>query len=998
MIRFDYLMPTASVQLPGPLRLGSSYPFVGRTRELATLRALVPRLHGEGRRIALVGGEAGSGKSRLVREFAREAAADGVLVLYGACDAVVRTPYRPFVEALEQLVRGSDAAALREDLGPAGGELARLLPELPATVAGLSDPVAADPDTERHRLHSAVGDLLAGAGRRRALLLVLEDGHWADTSTLLLLRHLARSATDARLLVLATFRDTEVDVPAELADALADLRRADDVVRLKVGGLSEDEIAEFVERAAGHEHDAPVHELASAIHALTEGNAFLVCELWRALLETGALVLDDGAVRLTRPIEEIATPESVREVVSQRVSRLDAATRDLLELAAVAGAEFELAVLRLAAPGGLERPDALEAAVRSGMVEEIPARTLAYRFTHELVRRALYDRLTALRRAELHLSVGNALEIADARSGRMLADLAHHFAAAAPLGEHERAIAYNLLAAEAATAALAFEEAGTRLRTALDIGIEDRSRRAEAQLELGTAYFRAGASLDSLAAFRVAADVARELGDGELFARAAVGFEDACWRPGISDAGALELLEEASSELAPVDSPLRVRLLAGLARALDFQGDHARAAVVRESAVSMGRRLDDRLGVATTLMRSYWSRGQTTLDEILAMLTEARDLAGALVDLELQAEAMEWRVAALMGLGQIDAAARELAVVHELVNRTRQPFMVHVAEHYGSAVALLQGRLRDAEEAAERSREWGRLLTGRDASGIYGIQMFSVRREQGRLSEFAPVVRVLVAGAGGGGGAWRPGLAALLAELGMVDEARHELDRVRREGLDGFRETLWLGSLTFLADAARAVGDEAIAELVYPELLPLSGVSVMIGHGVALYGSADRYLGMLAATLGRTREAEERFLAAAALERRMGARTWLAHTTYEHGRTLVELGAPERAAPLLAEAASLAESIGMPSLLDRVLALGAPVLEAVLPDELSGREAQVLGLIARGLSNREIGAQLHISEHTAANHVRSILRKTGCTNRTEAAAYAMGRGLAQGTT
>jgi DNA-binding CsgD family transcriptional regulator/tetratricopeptide (TPR) repeat protein len=998
MIRFDYPMSTATAQLPGPLRLHASYPFVGRSRELATLRTLVPRLPGEGRRIALIGGEAGSGKSRLVREFAREAAASGVFVLYGACDAVVRTPYRPFVEALEQLVRGSDAGALREDLGPAGGELARLLPELRARVEGLSEPVAAHADTERHRLHSVVGDLLTGAGRRRPLLLVLEDGHWADTPTLLLLRHLVRSATDARMLVVATFRDTEVDVPAELSDALADLRRADDVVRLKLGGLSEDEIAEFVERAAGREQDARVHELTSAIHALTQGNAFLVCELWRALLETGALVLNDGTVRLTRPIAEIATPESVREVVSQRVSRLDAATRDLLELAAVAGTEFELGVLQLAVPFGLERPDALEAAVRSGMVEEVPARTLAYRFTHELVRRALYDRLSALRRAELHLNVGNAIEIADAKSGRMLADLAHHFAAAAPLGDRERAITYNLLAAEAATAALAFEEAGSRLRTALDIGIEDRSRLAEAQLELGTAYFRAGASLDSLAAFRAAAEVARELGDGELLARAAIGFEDTCWRPGISDEGALELLEEASRELALADSPLRVRLLAGLARALDFQGDHARGSVVRDSAVSMARRLDDRHGLATTLMRSYWSRSATTLDEILSMLTEARDLAAELGDLELQAEAMEWRVAALMALGQIDTATRELAIVHELANRTRQPFIVHVAEHYGSALALLHGRLDAAEAAAERSREWGRLLTGRDASGIYGIQMFSVRREQGRLSEFAPVVRVLVGG-GGGGGSWRPGLAALLAELGMVDEARRELERVRRDGLEPFRETLWLASLTYLADAGRAVDDAATAALVYPELLPLAGANVMIGHGVACYGSADRYLGMLSATLGRTGEAEERFLAAAELERRMGATTWLAHTAYEHGRTLLAVGEAERAAPLLAEAALLAESVGMPSLLARVRALGAsPVRAHTLPDGLSEREVQVLGLIARGLSNREIGAQLYISEHTAANHVRSILRKTGCTNRTEAAAYAIGTGLAQGPT
>ncbi len=984
-------MATAVPQLPGPLRLGSSSPFVGRARELAALRTLVPLLEGEGRRIALVGGEAGSGKSRLVRELANATAADGVMVLYGACDSVVRTPYRPFVEALDQLVRGTDAETLREQLGPSGGELARLLPDLPARVRGLPDPVEADPDTERHRLHSAVCDLLVAAGRRRPLLLVLEDGHWADAPTLLLLRHIARSAPDARLLVLATFRDTETDVPAELAETLADLRRADDVARLKLAGLSEQAIAEFVQRAAGGEEDEALHELATAIHSLTEGNPFLVCELWRALLETGSVSVDEGRVRLARPIEEIATPESVREVVGQRVSRLDAATRDLLELAAVAGQEFELDLLR---SGGLDRSEPLDAAVRAGMIEEVPARTLGYRFTHELVRRALLDRLTSLRRAELHLQVAEAIEGTGADGRRRLADLAHHFSAAAPVGGRERALEYNLLAAEAATATLAFGEAVTRLRTALEIGIDDGQLRAETQLALGMAHFRAGDSLDALAAFRAAADIAREIGDGELLARAAIGFEDGCWRPGISDAGALELLEEASAALAPDDSPLRVLLLAGLTRALDFQGDHARAAVVRASAIDMARRLDDRPVLATTLMRSYWARGETTLEEIRTMLTEARDIAVELGDLELQTEAMEWRVAALMALGQIDTAASELAVVHELASRTRQPFMIHVSEHYGSALALLQGRLQEAEAAAERSREWGRLLTGRDASGIYGIQMFSVRREQGRLREFAPVVRILVQSTGRG--SWRPGLAALLAELGMLAEARRELEAVRGAGLDEFRQTLWLASLTYLADAARAVGDEAMAELVYPQLLPLAGGSVMIGHGVALYGAADRYLGMLAATLGEHAEANERFEAAAALERSMGARTWVAHTTYEHGRVLLEAGEAERAAPLLTEAAGLAEAIVMPTLLARVRALRSPEAPSPLPDELSEREAQVLALIARGLSNREIGARLHISEHTAANHIRSILRKTKCANRTEAAAYAIRRGLAQG--
>jgi DNA-binding CsgD family transcriptional regulator len=264
--------------------------------------------------------------------------------------------------------------------------------------------------------------------------------------------------------------------------------------------------------------------------------------------------------------------------------------------------------------------------------------------------------------------------------------------------------------------------------------------------------------------------------------------------------------------------------------------------------------------------------------------------------------------------------------------------------------------------------------------------MFGVRREQGRLAELAPVIR-LMAGDAGRQGPWRPGLASLLVELGMEAEARRELARVAAEGLDGFRASLWLASLTYLTDACVALGDEATAELLYPELASLTGVNVMIGRVVACYGSVDRYLGMLAATLGAWDRAEMHFERAMALNRRMGAATWLAHTAYEYGRMLAGRDR-ERSAALLGEAEALAGRVGMPVLLERIRALGTSRPAPILPDGLSFREVQILALVARGLSNREIGAELFISEHTAANHIRSILRKTRCANRTEAASYA----------
>jgi DNA-binding CsgD family transcriptional regulator len=970
------------------------FPFAGRGRELATLRALMPLADSEGLRYALIGGEAGSGKSRLVREFSQEASAAGALVLYGACDPVVRRPYGPFAEVLAQLLRRVDPQTLRDVVRAAGGELSRLLPSLAQEAGGPTAAVTADPDTERHRLHTAVADVLAAAGGEFRLVIIIEDGHWADTPTLLLLRHLARSAADARALLITTFRDTEAEVPDGLAAALADLRRAEGAVRLRLGGLSADEISQFVESAGGDTLGTDPAGTATVLHDLTGGNAFLITELWRNLIHGDPpLALTDGQGPAAA-LADIGSPEGVREVVAQRLARLDATTRSVLEIAAVVGPEFDLPTVANMDVAGTELHAALEQAVSHGMIEEVGARRLVFRFTHELVRRAIYDRLSALRRTELHLRVGVWLESRrEPGDESRLAELAHHFMAAAGIDGPRRAIEYSVLAGRAALRALDFEGAVARFWAALVLGLGDARRRAQTQLELGTARFRAGRSDDAMVAFRSAAQIARQLGDADLLATAAIGFEDACWRPGITDQGAIELLEEASRAVGSADSELRVRLLAGLSRAHAFLGDYPQSSVAERQAIDMARRLGDRLGLATVLMRSYWSHADGSLRRPLEMLTEAAQLARELGERDLQIEAMEWRVAGLIALGDLAAAGRELGVVHALAARLRQPFPLHVAEHYASTLALCAGDLPEAEASARRSHDWSRLLTGRAASGIYGIQMFGIRREEGRLAELAAPARMLALGEGSAG-AWRPGFGVLLAELGMEEEARRELDQVRREGFDRLRSSLWIASLTYLADACAIVGDEKLAALVYPELAPLSGGNIVVGHGVACYGAADRFLGVLATTLGDHDRAVDHFERALQINRRMGAATWTAHTLYGYGRTLRmrdRAGDAERASELLSDAAGLASRIGLPALLTRARALGArlaPPAPNPPPDGLSRREVEILRRVAAGRTNQEIGDELFISGHTVANHVRSILRKTGAANRTEAAGYA----------
>jgi tetratricopeptide (TPR) repeat protein len=449
--------------------------------------------------------------------LAHEAAAGGVFVLYGASDASVITPYQPVREWLGFLLRTCDPDALRECLGAGAGELTRLVPEL-ERLTGMAAPERRDPESERFALQVAVSELLARLSRRQPLLVVADDVHWADSETLHLLRRLARSAPEARWLVVAAYRGEEA--AGELADTLAELGRQDAVMRLTLGNLSTEEVGAFIRASSAAEATV---DLVSAIGELTDGTPLLLCELWRDLHESGGVEVAQ-TVRLTRPVAELRGPERVRELVRQRLARLDPETVAMLELAAVAGPQFELRLI--AAASGVEPMTlaaALEQATASGMVEELPGPALTHRFTHELVRRAVYDRVTGIRRAELHLRVGEALEQTHAAdSGRVLPELAHHFTLAAPIAGPERAVAYNLRAAEAAVESAALKEAAARLSSALAVGIFDARERVRVQIELAWLLAESGQTTEARALFDEALQAATRLDERGLAAEARV--------------------------------------------------------------------------------------------------------------------------------------------------------------------------------------------------------------------------------------------------------------------------------------------------------------------------------------------------------------------------------------------------------------------------------------------------------------------------------------------
>jgi DNA-binding CsgD family transcriptional regulator len=347
---------------------------------------------------------------------------------------------------------------------------------------------------------------------------------------------------------------------------------------------------------------------------------------------------------------------------------------------------------------------------------------------------------------------------------------------------------------------------------------------------------------------------------------------------------------------------------------------------------------------------------------------------------------------ACIALGRLGEAAE--ALQRQRVSSTAGRFATFqfITHAYEAVLALAACDFDAAEAAAEQAQARATADGAPYDAGVYGLQMYAIRRAQGRLGEVAPVMQAL-GGLPDAPSMWRPGLAALYAELGMMDEARAVFDTLTPERFATVaRDAVWPASLTFLAETCIALGDRAHAPAVYDELRPFGGRNLMAGMTIC-FGPADRLLGGLAALLARPQDAEEHFRRALDLAERSDSPLWAAEVRYDWAAAVAPLD-PDRSRTLANQAITTARRHGIGRLSQRPNAPSASTGD--LPDDLSAREGEVLRLVATGRSNREIGEALYISQNTVANHVRSILRKTGCANRTEASLYAVRHGVLDG--
>jgi DNA-binding SARP family transcriptional activator len=880
---------------------------VGRVGPMAALQAAWDATADGRTALALLSGEPGIGKSRLLAELAAGLREEGVVVLYGRCDDQLDVPCQPVAEWLEQVLHGPGGALLAEADPRRLAALARLVPAIAEHVPRPPTTVL-DPDSMRFELAAAVATLLQRLATAAPLVLISDDLHWADHATVQLLRHLLQQPI-GRVLLLAAHREVE-DPAVPLVELLGALPPELPVTRVPLTGLDLPDVRTLVGTAA--DHPKGPDRLAALLHEATGGNPFYVTEVLRHLRETGGL---DGAAddHWSSPAALLAAgvPTGLRAVLRGRLARLDAPTRELLSVAAVMGQEFDVDVLARAIAVHEDAVlDGLEAAQRAAFVGEDAQVDGRFHFNHALVRLTLDDELGHTRRSRVHGRIAEAIEaLCGTQPGDRIGELARHALAGVRGGTAATAVRHGLAAARRALDTGAPEEAASWYAQVLAVlgSDPDDATRARSLIGLGIAQRMAGRAefRDTLVA---AADLARQLGRGDLLVDAALEVNRGSFSNlGRRDAGTIRLLEEALA--VPDQAPARrAHLCAALSAELSFDPDVTRRRALAEEAVALARAGGDPLALLDALTRPNPALMiPELLSERVGRLEEAVTLAEELGD----RVARFW---ALHGLALARLEDTDIAGVQELlrtagrdVGEVREPNMIWSARFISACFELVGGDLRTAERQAEEARELGLASGQPDAEAIYQGQLFVIRWHQGRLGEALPANRALAAALPD-----FPAIAAscALAEVlsGSETMARRMLTTTARQAF-AFPETVArLPALHLWAQVAAELGEREIAVVLDERLQPWH--TLFTTSGPTPFESVALPLARLAALLDRPGPAESYFAEALTVHERVRAPFGIAATVLHWGTFAVDQGDDARGRQRLARAAAIADQHG----------------------------------------------------------------------------------------
>lgn len=901
------------VPFPQLLSPPALVPYVGRAELVAALDStLRSAVRGEGSRGVLLVGEPGVGKTRTAATIARRAFEEGALVLYGRCDEGIAVPYQPFVEAIDWQTQHESALPL----GRLPGELARLVPELGARVAGLPDPVASDPRVEEHRLFQAVVSWLDELSREWALVLVIDDLHWATKPTLQLLVHVLRglaASPEARLLLLATYRDTDVARTHPLIDALGDLRRLPTIDRRRVDALTEEEAVTMMAEAAGHELDADALRLARLAYRETDGNPLFVGEMMRHFIETGVARIEDGRWVVDEP-EAVDVPESVRDVVGRRLNRLSSATNEMLGLAAVVGQDVDVAVLALlveAGEGALL--DALDEALHARILEEAGPDRVS--FAHALVRTILYEELSSSRRRRVHSRVVDVLE--EVRPDDVAA-LARHAIRAGPIGGNlDRAITYALAAGDRALAQRAAADARGWFDRVLELREEAGGgygrERLQALCGLGEAQRDQGDQRYRETLLRAGREAlgADEL---DLAVRAAVSSS----RFFLSIVGAVDeervaLLEEVLARLGPERNLARAQVLALLSVELTFVATAAERRVeLADEATAIADEIGDP-GVEAAAAITTWiavnsPRRTGDMPDRQRRAVELSDVSG---DPTLRAMARFTACLSLLGVGAVVDARARAEEARGIAEETA-PVFQWMSRCLGLQFSSYDGDLEAARRENDAALELGQRIEEPDAMVWWGATLGGLGFVDGSYGDLADAAASFADEYPDNSG-WRSLHVAALARAGREDEAREALLRCGFDDAGAVPEDwVWLPTVAFLSAAAFDLSLPELGDQLLHRVRPFRELWSHIG--TLIIEPVELTVARAAAAAGRPQEAVDAASRAYGLVEDAGLRSHLPRVAVAYVRGLRLRGRTEdlvEAEMIAGPAIATAEAMGM---------------------------------------------------------------------------------------
>jgi DNA-binding CsgD family transcriptional regulator len=892
-------------------------------------------------RVVLVAGEPGIGKTRLAQELGGVALASGMRVAWGRCDGVGSPPLWPWREVLRSLAL---------DVDP--------------TFSG-----QADASHERFRVVDLIVQALAQlAAEGSGFVVIVDDAHWADPASLLLLRHLVARAAGMYLLLVVCFRAPEPN--DELQSTLAAITGLPAVERIELRGFSIKEVGEQLAVAQAPADRAPV------VHEVTRGNPFFVRELANAMAA--------GAWDVGQP-----PPRTVLEVVGARVGRLSAPCQQLLGLAAVAGRELDLQLLASASGRSVKRcMAALDEAREHGVVEHYrpPAHM---RFVHALLQDALTAALDERTRASHHKAIAEAIE-AQCDAAEHAAALAEHWTAAAPLVGSARARTWSVAAADEAVRRLAYEDGVRLYRAALLLGAADGHQRCRLLLRLGRAAFLAG-DLNSCAnAAREAGAIADALDDAPLLAQAALAVEASTDQQ--VNAAARSLCDRALSRAEEVDVGLRARLLAQRSHIALYDSELELMRGLSEQALTAARAAGNNEALIEALRARQEARPGADGRAERAQLAEEMVIVGERAgDARAAMWGHLWAVDTLVEEGRLADAASRLERLAETVDRVGGPVSSWLRDRCIACIAQGRGDLELAASAGQRGYDRMHTVEPEATHGAYLAIQCAISHHRGATDTGLALARAPFSSQAIFTTMRRTGRAFLLARAGQLEAAATEYEHAGPVSTWRFPPFYVLPGIVVGALAAAALDRNDDLRALVEQIEPFRGQHVVGGAGVVTFlGPVELHLGAFSLQLGQVDAAIDDLTAAERMSEQGGATGYLAEARHHLARALLARGAPgdiKRAAALADASARTIHALGLHALAAHNAALPDRIGPGAAVAVLSPREEEVAALVAQGLTNPQIAERLVISARTAQNHVQHILTKLGFRSRSQIASW-----------